>query len=166
MKKILMLSAFLLPLIGFAQNNAVDTKAVDQKVDELIASWNNHDYSDMVNYSTEDCDWVNVKGMWWKGRKEVEYAHQVFHQSIFKTVVLKKNSTTIRFITKDVAIVHLSWRTGAFTTPSGNQMPEGDDLATLVYVKKSGKWLLTAAENVNVIEASQKSNPVLKMPKS
>lgn len=166
MKKILMLSAFLLPLIGFAQNSAAETKAVNQKVDELIASWNNHDYSDMINYSTEDCDWVNVKGMWWKGRKEVEYAHQVYHQTIFKTVVLKKNSTTIRLITKDVAIVHLSWRTGAFTTPSGNQMPEGDDLATLVYVKKSGKWLLTAAENVNVIEASQKSNPVLKMPKS
>lgn len=166
MKKILMLSAFLLPLIGFAQNSATDTKAIDQKVDELIASWNNHDYSDMANYATEDCDWVNIKGMWWKGRKEVEYAHQVYHQTIFKNSVLKKNGTTIRFITKDVAVVHLSWRTSAFTTQSGNQVPEGDDLATLVFVKKSGKWLLTAAENVDVVEASQKSNPVLKMPKS
>jgi hypothetical protein len=45
-------------------------------------------------------------------------------------------------------------------------VPEGDDLATLVFVKKSGKWLLTAAENVDVVEASQKNNPVLKMPKS
>ncbi len=166
MKKILMLSAFLFPLIGFAQNNLSNSKAIEQKIDEIIASWNNHDYSDMGNYATEDCDWVNIKGMWWKGRKEVEYAHQVYHQTIFKNSVLKKNGTTIRFITKDVAVVHLSWRTSAFTTPSGNQVPEGDDLATLVFVKKSGKWLLTAAENVDVVEASQKNNPVLKMPKS
>lgn len=165
MKKFLLIAAFISPLLGFAQKMTVDLKAVDKKVDELIASWNNHDYSDMANYATEDCDWVNIKGMWWRGRKEVEYAHQIFHQTIFKNTGLKKNSTTIRFITKDVAIVHLSWKTGAFTTPSGNQIPEGDDLATLVYVKKAGKWLLTAAENVNVIEASQKSNPVLKMPK-
>ncbi|MEY2902517.1 MAG: hypothetical protein RLY89_1623 [Bacteroidota bacterium] len=166
MKKILILSALLFPLIGFAQKTVTDSISIEQKVDEIIASWNNHDYSDMANYATEDCDWVNIKGMWWKGRKEVEYAHQVYHQTIFKTSVLKKNSTHIRFITKDVAIVHLSWRTSAFTTPSGNQVPEGDDLATLVFVKKSGKWLLTAAENVDVVEASQKNNPVLKMPKS
>ena len=166
MKKILILSALLLPFIGFAQKTVTDSISIEQKVDEIIASWNNHDYSDMANYATEDCDWVNIKGMWWKGRKEVEYAHQVYHQTIFKTSVLKKNSTHIRFITKDVAVVHLSWRTSAFTTPSGNQVPEGDDLATLVFVKKSGKWLLTAAENVDVVEASQKNNPVLKMPKS
>jgi uncharacterized protein (TIGR02246 family) len=166
MKKIFILSALLFPLIGFAQKTVTDSISIEQKVDEIIASWNNHDYSDMANYATEDCDWVNIKGMWWKGRKEVEYAHQVYHQTIFKTSVLKKNSTHIRFITKDVAIVHLSWRTSAFTTPSGNQVPEGDDLATLVFVKKSGKWLLTAAENVDVVEASQKNNPVLKMPKS
>ena len=165
MKKILMISAFLLPFVVTAQDRNADSKAIEQKVDELIGSWLKHDYSDMDNYATEDCDWVNIKGMWWKGRKEVAYAHQVYHQTIFKTTSLKKNAVTIRFVTEDVAIVHLSWRTGAFTTPSGNQVPEGDDLATLVYVKKAGKWWLTAAENVNVVEASQKSNPVLKMPK-
>lgn len=155
----------LIPILGNAQTRDKDSKSIEQKIDELINSWNKHDYSDMTNYATDDCDWVNVKGMWWKGRKEVEYAHQEYHKTIFITTALKKNAATIRFLSSDVAIVHLSWHTGAFTTPGGTAVPEGDDLATLVYVKRKGVWLLTAAENVNVIEASQKHNPVLTMPK-
>lgn len=164
-KSLLNVVICMLPFLSIAQNRDKDSKSIEKKIDELIASWNNHDYNDMANYATEDCDWVNVKGMWWKGRKEVLYAHQEYHKTIFKNTSLKKNSTTIRFISSDVAIIHLSWHTGAFNTPSGTAVPEGDDLATLVFVKKNGTWLLTAAENVNVIEASQKHNPVLSMPK-
>lgn len=166
MKKILLNAMiFLLPFLGIAQNREKDIQLIEQKIDALIESWNKHDYSDIANYATEDCDWVNVKGMWWKGRKEVAYAHQEYHKTIFKNTFLKKNSTNTRFINSSAAIVHLSWHTGAFTTPSGILVPEGDDLATMVFVKKNGVWLLTAAENVNVIEASKKHNPVLTMPK-
>lgn len=166
MKKNLVFAViFLIPFLGNAQTRYKDSKFIEQKIDEQIASWNKHNYSDMANYATEDCDWVNVKGMWWKGRTQVEYAHQEYHKTIFKGTALKKNAAEIRFISTDVAIVHLSWHTGAFTTPGGTAVPEGDDLATLVYVKRKGVWLLTAAENVNVIEASQKHNLVLTMPK-
>jgi len=75
----------------------------------MVASWNNHNYDNMKDYATEDTDWVNVVGMWWKGRKQSQYAHQAIHNTFVKRSVCEKRSVTIRFATKDVAIVHLFW---------------------------------------------------------
>lgn len=156
---------FLLSNALFAQAKTPDEVAVDKQVDALIASWNNHNYDDIANYATEDCDWVNVVGMWWKNRLEIQYAHQIFHEGMFKNVKLTKKSVTFRAITKEVMVVHLLQQVGAYTSPSGTLYPEADNLKLLVFVKKAEKWLLTAVENVVVVEQAQRSNPVNKMPK-
>lgn len=155
----------LLSNVLFAQSKTADEIAVEKQVDALIMSWNKHNYDDIANYATEDCDWVNVVGMWWKNRREVQYAHQVFHEGMFRNVTLAKKSVHTRIITKDVIIAHLDQRIGAYNTPSGTHYPESDNITMLVYVKKGEKWLLTAAENVVVVEQAQRSNPVNKMPK-
>src|SRR4051812_21345864 len=97
----LLISGFI-----FAQGHTNDEAAINKQVDAVIYSWNHHNYDDMKNYTTENTDWVNVVGMWWKGRKETQYAHNVYHNTIFKTAVCEKNSVAIRFSTNDVAIVH------------------------------------------------------------
>lgn len=70
----------------------------------MIYSWNYHNYDDLKNYATENMDWVNVVGMWWKGRKESQYSHQIYHNTFLQKSVAEKKSVAIRFITKDVAI--------------------------------------------------------------
>lgn len=169
MKKVITTTAFL--LIGgflFAQNRTKDEAAINKQVDATLYSWNHHNYDDLKNYTTENTDWVNVVGMWWKGRKESQYAHQVYHNTIFKTSVGEKKSVTIRFVTKDVAIVHVVWH---FYDPQNTPLPDGttpgpsDDLATLVYVKQNGKWLMTAGQNVHIDKGAQPFDPVLQMPK-
>jgi uncharacterized protein (TIGR02246 family) len=157
----------------FAQDTLKDEAAINKQVDAMIYSWNNHNYDDMKNYTTENTDWVNVVGMWWKGRKESQYAHQVYHNTIFKTSVCEKQSVTIRFITNDVAIAHVMWQFSDPNpplpplppSPDGKPIPPNDDLATLVFVKQKGKWLLTAGENVHIDKNAQQSDPVKQMPK-
>jgi hypothetical protein len=39
-------------------------------------------------------------------------------------------------------------------------------LATLVFVRKGGKWLMTAGENVHIDKAAQQFDPVKQMPKN
>jgi putative Ca2+/H+ antiporter (TMEM165/GDT1 family) len=43
----------------------------------------------------------------------------------------------------------------------------GDDkeLATIIMVKKNGKWLITAGHNIVINEEAAKSNPIIYMPK-
>jgi uncharacterized protein (TIGR02246 family) len=146
----------------FAQTTK-DRQAVQTQIEALLHSWNQHDFSDMKNYTTADVDWVNIVGMWWKGRGQVQYAHEAFHKTIFKNVPVELKSSDIRFITKEVAVAHITTYYGEFTTPSGQKMGNTEDLATLVYVKRKGKWLLTAGENVTVNEGAKQHDPVLEM---
>jgi len=151
----------------FSQDHAKDEAAINKQVDAMVYSWNHHNYDDLKNYATEDTDWVNVVGMWWKGRKQSQFAHQAYHNTFFKTSVMEKTSVAIRFITKDVAIAHVTWHfSGGEPTPDGKKPEPTDDLSTLVFVKRGGKWLLTAGENVHIDKAAQPFDPVLQMPKT
>jgi uncharacterized protein (TIGR02246 family) len=162
---IILLAALLFTLSSWAQNRKQDAQAIEKQVDAMVNSWNNHDHSDMKNYTTVDCDWVNIVGMWWKNRKEVEFSTQFYHDRMFKKTPMKKKDVAVRFISPTVALVHFTSHIGSFATPDGHIMPEGDDLALLVYVKHNGKWLMTAGENVVVDPIAQKNDPVNFMPK-
>ena len=158
---------FLL-ISGFvhAQNQTKDESAINKQIDAMIYSWNHHNYDDMKNYATENVDWVNVVGMWWKGRKQSQFAHQAYHNTIFKTSVSERKSVVVRFVTKDVAIAHVEWKfSGGDTLPDGKITEPTTDLATLVFVKQKGKWLLTAGENVHIDKGAQPFDPVLHLPK-
>jgi len=166
MKKALILSLTILTVFASkAQTRTADVKAIEKQVDAMVNSWNKHDHSDMKTYCTTDCDWVNIVGMWWKNLKEVEYSTQFYHQTMFKNTPMVNKGVTVRFVSKDVALVHFKSHIGSFITPDGHKMPEGDDLALLVYTKQNGKWLLTAGENVVIDPFAQKNDPVLHMPK-
>ena len=153
----------------FAQETTKDNAAINAQVDAMIYSWNHHNYDDMKNYTTENTDWVNVVGMWWKGRKETQYAHQIYHNTIFKTAVCEKTSVAIRFLTKDVAIAHVIWHfsdTNPVPLPDGRENAPTDGLALLVYVKQNGKWLMDAGENVVIDKRASPFDPVKQMPKN
>lgn len=175
MKKVYITTVLVLACkMILAQGTSNDEAAINTQIDAMVNSWNNHNYDDMKNYSTENTDWVNVVGMWWKGRKESQYAHQFYHNTIFKTAVCEKKSVSIRFITNDVAIAHVMWQFSDPNpplpplppSPDGKPLPPNDDLATLVFVKQNRKWLLTAGENVHIDKNTQQFDPVKQMPKN
>ncbi|PWS33146.1 SgcJ/EcaC family oxidoreductase [Pedobacter paludis] len=169
MKKFFKITLVLALICGFckAQDKTSDEAGVRKALEGFGKSWMNADFSDMGNYVTEDCNWINVVGMHWKGLKEVQYAHQVF-STMFKGVKAENLFTTIRFITKDVAIVYKSAHVGAFYPPDGvnrgfNKQGDSDDLLTIVLVKQKNVWKITSAENVTIVKQAQANNPVLKM---
>lgn len=172
MKKIITtIVVLLISKMIIAQDTTKDKIAINDQVDAILYSWNNHNYDDMKSYATENTDWVNVVGMWWKGRKESQYAHQVYHNTILKGSTGEKNAVTIRFITKDVAIVHVEWQFyGGSPLPDGTPARTKDnpnvDIATLVFSKQNGKWLLEAGENVHIDKNAQQFDPVKQMPKN
>jgi uncharacterized protein (TIGR02246 family) len=148
------------------EDQAKNKAAIEAQIDAMIQSWNNHNYDDLENYTTENTDWVNNVGMWWKGRKESQYAHQFYHNTFLKDVEMKKKSTTIRFITKDVALAHLIWHYGAYIAPDGKKYGDKDGLATLVFVKEKGNWMMTAGQNEDIVSEVQQFDPVKQMPKN
>ncbi|OKS86420.1 SgcJ/EcaC family oxidoreductase [Mucilaginibacter polytrichastri] len=166
---ILLIFALITPGIK-AQTKEKDEKAVRETIARFGNSWAKGNFSDMVDYMTPDCNWINIVGMQWKGLKEVQYAHQFYVSSMFKGIVPQTLDSSIRFITPDVAIAYWKSHMPAFYPPDGvnrggNKHDEADDIATIVLVKKSNKWYITSAQNVSVIAQAAPSNPVLHMDK-
>jgi uncharacterized protein (TIGR02246 family) len=160
-----LLGMILMGSSTMAQTKSADVFAIEKQIDKMVSSWNNHDYSDMKSYATTDCSWVNIVGMHWKGLKEVKYAHQFYHANMFKQTTMTKKDVSVRVLSPTTALVHFKSYITEFTTPSGEKVPGGNDLALLVFVKQNNKWLLTAGENVTINPAAQKNDPILHMKK-
>lgn len=170
--KHLLIGCFLLAasLLVQAQDKTNEEKEINGQIDAMIADWNQHNFDNMHGYTTPDFDWVNIVGHWWRGQKENKFGLETFHRSFFKNTPQTKSATHIRFLTAEVAIVHLFWSVGAFYPPDGvnrgtNKMGDDKELATLVMVKKNGKWLLAAGQNIVINDEAAQSNPVNYMPK-
>ena len=146
-------------------DRVADEKQIQAGADAFIKSWNNHDFSDMKNYLTEDCDWANPVGMLWKNRKEVMYAHDAYHKTFLKNTTMTKEKTTIRFTTADAAVVHIVVHLTEYTRPDNQKIPEGNALDIMVFTKKGDKWLISSAQITNIDAAAQEMNPVKMMPK-
>lgn len=167
MKTIKLLSIILFLMISLLSKAQTDEKQIQNQVSQMISDWNTHNFKNMNSYSTEDVEWINIVGMWWKGRAEVESAHQGIFDVMFKGVPFTQKSLKTRFITKDVAISTLVSSVGEFFPPDGvdrgnNKMPASDDILTLVFIKKNGKWLLTSGQNTVVDARAANNNPAMK----
>ena len=151
-------------VLGFSQN---DEKAIQAQVTQMVSDWNTHEFKNMDFYMTDDVEWVNIVGMWWKGRAEVKAAHKGNFGAFFKGVPFKQKSLKTRFLTKDVAVVTLISSVGEFFPPDGidhgnNKMPASDDILTLVFVKQNGKWLIASGQNTVVDARAANNNPAKK----
>ncbi|MDX8450453.1 SgcJ/EcaC family oxidoreductase [Mesorhizobium captivum] len=47
-------------------------------------AWNRHDMDDFAALFAEGANFVNVVGMWWKNRTEIERAHRATHETMFR----------------------------------------------------------------------------------
>ena len=86
-----------------------DQEAIRDVVAAFEDSWNRHDMETFAELFTEDADFVNVVGLWWKGRPEIKQAHENSHATMFKNSNLSISETSIRFLKPDVAVVRSEW---------------------------------------------------------
>lgn len=149
-----------------AQNRIQDEGGIKQIMEQFTSDWNKNDFSNMKDYLTADCNWVNVVGMRWHGLKEVQFAHQAFADTMFKGVKLETLTNDIHFLTNDIAINYWRSHIGTYYINQGKvKAGNGEDLATFVFVKQKGKWMIRTMENVEVVKEAAPQNPVLHMPK-
>ncbi len=144
-----------------AQTPDPDEAAVRAVMDHMREAWGKHDMRTWTSYMTDDVQWVNIVGMWWRGKDEVFRAHDAFHRTIFKDRSFPPPDTVVlRHVAPDTVIANIEGMTGAFTSPDGHFRPAARNVLTEVFVKRDGRWLLTAGQNTVVDEAAGKSNPV------
>jgi uncharacterized protein (TIGR02246 family) len=171
MKKLIMICLVLISTGTVkAQTRTADEAAIEKTWARFGNSWRNKDFSDMKDYMTPDCHWINVVGMHWHNLKEVQFAHQAFINAFLKDANSVNKSSELRFVTSDVAIMYRVTHIGAFYPPDGidhgnNKQGDKDNIATIVFVRQNGKWLIASGHNSDVIAQAAANDPVLHMNK-
>jgi len=124
-----------------------DESAVRNVLAEYQVSWNGHDTANFSRLFTEDCDYVNIAGVHWKGVQEIVQRHTELFQKRLKTAVRKLTGVEVRFSTPDVALVHATWDVTGWSRPTGEAVPVLKEITTMTMVKTDGKWLITAFQD-------------------
>lgn len=140
--------------------SAEDKAEIEEVVQRFEEIWNSHRIAELGTLLTEDAEWINVVGMWWRGREDVVKAHEALHAGMFREVSTHSTSREIREIVPGVVIVTVTATMGDFETPDGRQMSGIVDRLTLVMVKKDGEWRITSGHNTTIDPRAQPHNPI------
>ena len=134
---------------------------VRRLVERYAAAWNASDMDAMAALYTRDVHWVNIVGMHWRGRTQVDQAHRAFFDIMFKDVPLTlQEIESIVPLPGGGVVVVIRWAVGAFRTPAGDQVPPSRDRMTLVLVPDGDGLLIAHGANIQIDERAQASDPV------
>jgi uncharacterized protein (TIGR02246 family) len=117
----------------------------------LVVNWNNHDMKSLADLFAEDADFVNVIGMWWRGRPEIQSQHEALHATRMRNSHLIAAETAVRLLRRDVAVIHVRWQLTGDTGLDGVTLPPRQGVLSLVTVRTGSKWLIASAQNTDVV---------------
>lgn len=159
-------TCFLLWALGAHAQTVPDVAPIRHTVAMFADAWNHHDMKAFGQIFATDADFVNVTGVWWKGRAEIELHHAYSHGTIGKSEAAALDprllyygifghstmvfaSMTVRLARPDLAIAHVSWRlTGDSRTTLART-----GVLTFVLAPTNGRWLIVAAQNTEIHRA-------------
>jgi uncharacterized protein (TIGR02246 family) len=124
-----------------------DESAVRDVLAEYAVAWNGRDMAAFNHLFTENCDYVNVAGVHWKGVQEIVQRQGELFQKRLKSAVRTLTGVEVRFSTPDVAVVHATWDVTGWSRPTGGAVPVLKEITTITMVKTNGKWLITAFQS-------------------
>ena len=131
----------------YAQNPpTADETVIRDNVKQLETGWNKKSSAIFAKPFAEDADYVVINGMYFKGRTQIETAHQQIFDTIFKETTVTLKIRQIRFLRPDVAVVHVN---GHRTGPTKELVQ--DALLTLVMTKEKEVWTIAAFQNTAVV---------------
>jgi uncharacterized protein (TIGR02246 family) len=124
----------------------------------LAETWNRHDMAAYAALFCEDADFVNVVGMHWRGRKEIEACHVRLHETIFRETKVRCVDWSFRMLREDVALAHVSCQMIGAKGLENWKVPEVRrtemSLVLVPSVRSEHGWLIAALHNTEVVPVS------------
>jgi uncharacterized protein (TIGR02246 family) len=116
--------------------------AVKQVISDFAGAWNRHDAKAMAGLHTEDVNFINIFGQWWKGRSEVEERLHSVHATAFARSKMLVNIEQVRFLASNIAVVH-----GTMELVDAPPETLGRCHSIRILVKANGSWLISSFQN-------------------
>lgn len=154
---ILKLASAAIALLAFMPGVALATEeqAVRSVLEEQTTAWNMYDAKAWAKDFTADSDFINILGMHFQGREEIEKRHADLFRSIFSKSQLQVTVQKIRFLSPTSAVAETIHELRGYTRlPPGIRPTDSTDLLRTrmkyVFVQTAGKWMIVSAQNTAI----------------
>jgi uncharacterized protein (TIGR02246 family) len=137
-----------------------EEQAIHTTVMAVEESWNRHNMDAFAELLTEDVEWINPVGMWWRGKAHVKAAHQAYHERFFRDISRYSDAITIQRLTPDVAIAIGAYHMSDYATPDDRVWTDAKDRVTYVLVKQHGRWLIVRGHVTNIDPTAAPFDPI------
>ena len=127
---------------------------VKNTVHAFAECWNRHDMKAFAELFAEDAEFVNVVGLWWRGRDEIRKAHEYTHATMFKDSQLTISEVSVRFPADTIAIARCRWVLEGHVSPEGEGLPARTGILVQVLSQISKTWAIIDAQNTDIIEGA------------
>jgi uncharacterized protein (TIGR02246 family) len=155
MRRVILLVALALPFLpgtACAQaGHAADVQAIRAIETQWETAWNLHDVAAMTGLGTADADWVNLAGEWFKGRAAFAKSLESLHSGKVKASVWHTGKVEVKFLTPNIAVVHVYFSSSGERKPDGSPMPARHGIFTRVEMKLDGRWQIVASQATNIV---------------
>jgi uncharacterized protein (TIGR02246 family) len=98
-----------------------------------------------------DAQFVNVIGLWWHSRVEIQKEHEALHATRMRTSHLVATETVVHVLRPDVAVLLQRWQLTGDTGIDGVTLPMRQGIMSLVTVKEGGHWQIASAQNTDIV---------------
>lgn len=123
-------------------------------INTFAETWNRHDMNAFADLFAEDAEFVNVVGLWWKGRTAIKSAHEFTHQTMFKHSQLGIQEVAIRFPVPGLAIARCRWTLEGHVSPVGEALTTRHGILVNTLQKVRGAWRIIDSQNTDIIEGA------------
>lgn len=125
---------------------------VKQIVHAFADCWNRHDMAAFARLFAPDAEFVNVVGLWWKGREEIKAAHEHTHATMFRDSRLTIAEVAVRFPQTGLALARAQWKLEGHVAPDGAALPPRTGLLLNVLQRGADGWAIIDSQNTDVVE--------------
>jgi uncharacterized protein (TIGR02246 family) len=138
---------------------AADKEAIVATLQHFQKNLNDHNFSEMVTYTTPEVTSINIVGMLWQGEPAVQKGHQIVFDIRYKDMKfppMDMSALAFQVLTPEVVVV----TKGSKPLPPG-VLPHPQTANTTVLVKREGHWLIAAFQNTLVDAKEAPNDPTL-----
>ncbi len=136
-------------IFSLSSLSAIETQDrlnIDQIIHHFTLSWNEHAGKGFADHYTEDADFINIFGMAFSGRSEIEERHQKIHETFLKGSIFEVLDVKMREVKPDVVITQVYWEvTKPINDILSKELMKG--VFTHTFIKNNDVWEITSTQN-------------------
>lgn len=124
-----------------------DRLGIENAINSYVNAWNHNKGKGFGDSFTQDADFVNIFGMNFSGRDEIEKRHVEILSTFLKNSIFEVQKICLREAAKDIAIALVHWKVEGFKSPNSENPSTIYGVFSHTFIKEEGVWKITACQN-------------------